>query len=104
MRIELVFMVELLTFFASVALPLLCMVCQASRIFLSGIRLASYFGWVLSKIDLSAYFKMLMRLALVGHDPSAFGSVTVELPVLELVTRQSILPESSTEIMTLGRT
>ena len=97
-------MVALSTFFASGELPLFHMVCQARRIFLSGSRAGSYSGCVGSKIDVSAYFNMLMRFALLGQLPSALGVVMVASPVFEFVTCQSMLPESSTEMMTFGRT
>ena len=44
------------------------------------------------------------RLALAGQVPSAFGAMTPAAPVAVLVVIQSMLPESSTEMMTLGRT
>ena len=104
MRIELVFMLPLLTFAASLAPPLLCITCHAKRIFLSGSRAGSYLGWVVSNIDVSAYFKTFIRRALAGQEPSGFGVVMALSPPAVLVTLQAILPESSTEIITLGRT
>ncbi|MFN9476623.1 MAG: hypothetical protein ACK59X_35135 [Acidovorax sp.] len=63
------------------------------------------------KTFLRAYFKTFMRRLLAGQVPSALGTVLLLASVvpmqseaLSLFRQKSILPESSTEIMTLGAT
>ncbi|MNT59796.1 hypothetical protein D3C72_1973330 [compost metagenome] len=103
-RMELVFMVELLTLSASGESPLFHMDCHASRIFLSGSSVVSRKMPPVPPLPTIVYLSTLMRLAVAGQVPSGLGVVWLLLVLFSLSRRNSILPESSIEMMTLGDT